>query len=273
MKRLQDRLKSFIGATVLGWSSWAMAQNQTDTLSPVLSAVSNGIPFSIHIAQAGFSLPYGLQSFVVGTDHGKWLLLAGRINGLHGFGLSNNFPPDTQNTTVFVVDPNAQTVATRSLTNASSGLTQAQIDLLSVTGAQSYQSENTLYMTGGYGVDTATTNFTTKPALTAIDVPGLMHWVTTPKIGETAAQYIRTVFDPIFQITGGVMLEEAPQQVLLVFGEDFEGDVTVSSTGTTGPAIRGPGQWQESGFYPPVAAARGTRSQLLPGGPERRPDH
>ena len=47
---------------------------------------------------------------------------------------------NTQNTTVFVVDPDAQTVATRSLTNQESGLTQAQIDLLSVTAAQSYQS-------------------------------------------------------------------------------------------------------------------------------------
>ena len=176
MKRLSVWLRSFVFATALAWTSWVVAQNQTATLSPILS--SNAVPFSIQIEQASFSLPSGLQSYVVGTDGGKWLLLAGRINGLHGFNPNGNFPPNTQNTTVFVVDPNLQTVTTRSLTNQESGLTQAQIDLLSVTAAQSYQSRNTLYLSGGFGVDTSTSNFTTKAALTAIDVPGLIHWVS-----------------------------------------------------------------------------------------------
>jgi len=221
VKRLLVWLRTFVFATALGWTSWAVAENQTGTVSPILS--SNGVPFTIQIEQAGFSLPSGLQSYVLGTNGGKWLLLAGRINGLHGFNPNNNFPADTQNTMVFVVDPNLQTVATRSLTNQQSGLTQAQIDLLSVTAAQSYQSSNTLYITGGYGIDTATSNFTTKAALTAIDVPGLMHWVVNPTNSETAAQYIRQVFDPMFQITGGVMVEVFPQHALLVLGQDFSG--------------------------------------------------
>jgi hypothetical protein len=232
MKKL---FRTFIFAIMAGWSAWASAQNQTTNLTPVIP--SNSVPFSIQI-QAAFLLPSGLQSFVVGTSHGKWLLLAGRINGLHGFGGSNNFPPDTQNTTVFVVDPDGQTVTSRSLLDEASGLTQAQIDLLTVTGAQSYQSGRTLYMCGGYGADTATTNFTTKAALTAIDVPGLIHWVTNPKRGETAAQYIESVFDPMFQVSGGVMVEESEHHALLMFGEDFEGDVNVSATGTYSGQVR-----------------------------------
>src|ERR1035437_5437831 len=222
MKGLSVWLRSFVFATALAWTSWVVAQNQTATLSPILS--SNAVPFSIQIEQASFSLPSGLQSYVVGTDGGKWLLLAGRINGLHGFNPNGNFPPNTQNTTVFVVDPNLQTVTTRSLTNQESGLTQAQIDLLSVTAAQSYQSKNTLYLSGGFGVDTSTTNFTTKDALSAIDVPGLIHWVVNPTNGETAAQYIRQTFDPMFQITGGVMVEASHRHALLVFGQNFNGD-------------------------------------------------
>jgi hypothetical protein len=221
MKRLSAWLRSFIFATALGWTSWVVAQNQTTTVSPILS--SNGVPFSIKIEQAGFSLPSGLQSFVLGTNGGKWLLLAGRINGLHGFNPNNNFPADTQNTTVFVVDPNLQTVATRSLTNQESGLTQPQIDLLSVTASQSYQSGKTLYMMGGFGIDTAMSNFTTKAYLTAINVPGLMHWVTSPSTNETAAQHIRQVYYPMFEITGGVMMEAFPHHALLVFGQDFNG--------------------------------------------------
>lgn len=235
MKKLPVLFRAFIFAIATTWTSFVAAQNQTATVSAVIP--SNSVPFRIQI-QAAFTLPSGLQSFVVGTDRGKWLLLAGRINGLHGFGSNNNFPPDTQNTTVFVVDPRTQTVTTRSLTDAGSGLTPAQIDLLSVTGAQSYQSGKTLYICGGYGVDTGTTSFTTKAAFTGIDIPGLIHWVTNPRNGETAAQYIRSVFNPIFQVSGGVMVERSPHHVLLMFGEDFEGNVTASSTGTYSGQVR-----------------------------------
>ena len=174
----------------------------------------------------------------MGKNGGKWLLLAGRINGLHGFdNTNNNFAADTQNTTVFVVDPNLQTVTTRSLTNQESGLTQAQIDLLSVTAAQSYQSGNILYLSGGYGVDTATTNFTTKAVLTAINVPGLMHWVVNPTNGETVAQYIRQISDPMFQITGGAMVEGFPHHALLVFGQNYSG-ANVFVDGTYSEQVR-----------------------------------
>jgi hypothetical protein len=221
MKRFSVWLGFFVFVMALGWTSRATAQNQTTNLSPILS--SNSVPFSIQIEQANFSLPSGLQSYVLGTHDGKWLLLAGRINGLHGFnGGNNNFPADTQNTTVFVVDPKLQTVTTRALTSTGSGLTSNQIDLLSVTGAQSYQSGNTLYMSGGYGIDSATSNFTTKAVLTAIDVPGLIHWVIKPSKHETAAQHIRQTFDPMFQITGGVMMEASSHNALLMFGQDFE---------------------------------------------------
>ncbi len=235
MKQLSHWLRAFIFTTVAGWTSWAAADNQTATLTPVIP--SNSVPFSVQIQKA-FTLPSGLQSFVVGTYQGKRLLLSGRNNGLHGLNFSNNnFPPDTQNTTVFVVDPVKQTVATRLLTDAHSGLTQAQVDLLSATGSQWCQSGTTLYMCGGYGFDTATTNFTTKAALSAINIPGLMHWVTNPSPGETAAQYLSSVSNAIFQESGGVMMVGSPGNMLLAFGEDFEGAVQFA-TGTYSGQVR-----------------------------------
>ena len=256
-------------------ASSAIAQNQTATVTPIVPF--NGVPFSIDIEQANFSLPSGLQSYVVGTDHGKWLLLAGRINGLHGFNNNdNNFPPDTQNTTVFVVDPKAQTVVTRSLTEEGSGLTQAQIDLLSVTGAQFFQSGQTLYMSGGYGFDTATTNFTTKPCLSAIDVPGLIHWVNHPGRHETAVQYIHQTFDPIFQVTGGVMVESSPHHALLMFGDDFEGPVTPESTATYSGQIlsfairRHATKRTHIGIIHEVPEPATPDTQFFPLGPQRR---
>lgn len=165
-----------IAAIVAGSIATVSAQNQTPGVSPVY--YGRELPYRVTVEQAGFVLPSGLHSFASATFGGRWLMLAGRINGLHGFeNDDNNFPPNQQNTTVFVVDPTVGAVYTRSLTGAGAGLTQAQIDVLSVTSGQSYQIGNTLYMTGGYGVDTAGATFSTKDVLTAIDVPGLMQWV------------------------------------------------------------------------------------------------
>ena len=150
----------------------------------------------------------------------------------------NNFPPRKQNTTVYVVDPARQTVSSKSLADPRSGLTQRQIDLLSVTSPQAYQVGATLYMTGGYGVDTATGQFSTKDALTAIYVPGLMHWVEEVVANETAAQYIRQIFDPIFQVTGGYMTQAPRNLTLLIFGQNFEGFYVPSSSGVYTQQVR-----------------------------------
>ena len=220
-----------------GWTPSALAQNQTPTLSTILPGAS--LPFRVSIDLAGFALPSGIHSGASATFNGKWLLLAGRTNGMHAFNNDqNNFPPKQQNTTVFVVDPVQQTVATRALTDPGSGLTQTQIDSLSVTSPQSYQAGSTLYVAGGYGVDTATGHFSTKSAFTAIDIPGLIHWVTSPGPGETAAQHIRQIFDPIFQITGGYMTRTRTNLTLLIFGQNFQGFYLPSSNGSYSQQVR-----------------------------------
>ena len=93
------------------------------------------------------SLPNGWHSGAVANLDGKCLLIAGRTNGLHGFDNEvgvNNFPPRAQNTVVYVIDFNNERVWQRALTDPSSGLTQEQIDTLSVTSPQYYQSGQTL---------------------------------------------------------------------------------------------------------------------------------
>ncbi len=235
MRTVLLRLGLVVFAAAVGWIPGAFADNQTPTVGPILPGTA--LPFSIQIQQAAFQLPSGLQSYAVGTSDGKWLLVTGRINGLHGFGSNGDFPPDTQNTTAFVVDPYLGAVATRSLSDPGSGLTQAEVDLLSVTAAQSCQSGHTLYVAGGYGIDTSTGTLGTKDALTAIDVPGLIHWVIDPSAGETAAQHIRQTFDPVVQITGGFMVEATHHHMLLGFGQNFTGG-GITSDGTYSEEIR-----------------------------------
>ena len=217
--------KRFIFSSLMGVAALAYADpsiNQTDEITPVI--VNGSLPFQVQVDQAGFSLPNGIHSFATGFHNGMFLFITGRTNGMHGFNDdTHNFPPAAQNTVIYVVDPINQIVYTRSMNDASSGLNQTQIDSLSVTSPQSYQRKDTLYITGGYGVDTATGEFSTKPYLTAIDVPGLMHWVIDPKPYETAQQYIRQISNSAFQVTGGVMTQIGDHPTLLIFGQNFSG--------------------------------------------------
>lgn len=217
-------------------TSSSASPNQTDTVSPVLPG--SGLPFRVVIERANFQLPVGFHSGVIGVHKGLWVFIAGRINGLHGFGPSNNFPADAQNTSIYVVNPATGVVSSRPLTDPYSGLNQQQIDTLSVTSPQGYQEANTLYMTGGYGVDTATGTFGTKPVLTAIYLPGIIDWVTKPaNKSNTVAKNIRQLYNPIFQITGGKM-SKLGNVMQLVFGQNFDGDYTDSSNGNYSQQVR-----------------------------------
>lgn len=211
--------------------------NQTVDLTPVL--VDTPLPFTITIESAGFELPQGIQSAAAAQCGHEYLFIAGRSNGLHGFDNdNNNFPPNQQNSTVFVINPRTKTVNTRSLYDPLSGLTQQQIDSLSVTSPQFYQRCNTLYITGGYGVDTSSGNFSTKDTLSAVDVPGLIHWVKHPECHSRASQYIRQISNPVFQVTGGQMYQFGKSPTLLIFGQNYNGFMNPSFDGDYTQQIR-----------------------------------
>lgn len=220
------------------FTSLSYGDNQTVEISPIAS--SDNLPFQIRLETADFSLPVGLQTYAYGFHKNKWLLISGRINGLHHFSNTNdNFPPNKQNTAVFVIDFDKKKVYSRSLLDKHSDLTQEEVDTLSVTAAEYVQSSSTLYLVGGYGVDTDTGNFSTKSTLTAIDIEGLIHWVCHPSKGETAKEHIRQTSHPILQVTGGALEQTNPHSpFLLIFGQNFSGFYLDSSNGTYTNQVR-----------------------------------
>jgi hypothetical protein len=222
-------------ATIISANSYGDNPNQTPDVSPIFP--QGEVPFTLQINQAAFSLPNGIHSGAVAIYEGKWLLIAGRTNGLHGFNNTGNFPPSAQNTVIYVVDPINEIVYSRDLNDPLSGLTQAQIDTLSVTSPQSYQKGDTLYITGGYGLNTATAEFMTFPVLTGINIPKLIHWVVNPVPNEIAAPSFRQTSNPVFQVTGGDMfLSEGV--TLLIMGQNFTGEYTPSSDGDYTEQVR-----------------------------------
>lgn len=209
-------------------------QNQTETLSPVYP--ENALPFTLQIDVASFSLPAGIQSYASAIHKGKWLLLAGRTNGLHGFAnVGNNFPPLFQNTVVYVIDPKTGASWQKSL--AGSGLSQEEIDTLSVTASEYFQKDNILYVAGGYGINTATGQMETKSTLTAINIDRMIRWVTKGK--PSVKHAIRQVSNPFLQVTGGFLFQANDHEpMLLMLGQNFTGLYQGTSNGQYTMQIR-----------------------------------
>ncbi len=215
-----------------------LSGNQTDALSPIHSPDS--LPFTLDIELSSIEIPGGVQSGAFAIYNNKILYIGGRTNGLHGFNADNdNFPPLLQNTNVYVIDLETNKVYVKSLSDESSGLNQSEIDSLSTTAPEYHQSDKTLYFVGGYGVDTATGEFSTKPILSSINIPGLTNWVQNPNTKKSAKQYIRQISNPIFQVTGGALYRATSHSpFLLVFGQDFEGFYTAGSNGVYTEQVR-----------------------------------
>lgn len=227
-------MKQLLKIVFLLTMGFLWGDNQTPTTTPVLPEA--GLPFTIEIEEASFALPTGLQAYARATYNNKWVLLAGRTNGLHGFAsVGNNFPPQYQNTTVYVVDPAKGITHSRSLVG--SGLTQDEIDILSVVAPQSCQNGSSLYIVGGYGINTTSGLMETKNTLTQIDLKKLVSWVETgaPSIKKA----IQMATHEYLRVTGGALFRNTDHDpFLLIVGQNFAGLYTSGSNGIYTDQIR-----------------------------------
>ncbi len=223
-------------AVVWFWAiATANADNQTADVSPIQLG---GVPYALNVQTYNFGsadLPT-LHSFAAGEFDGKWVLIAGRTNGLHGFGSSSplNFPPSAQNHDVWVIDPVTKQSWHRSL-DTDSTLSAQTISELTPTNTEFAQLGDRLYMVGGYGARGTGSGFTTQNALTAIDLPGMVDWVMTGN--GTASSHLRQVHDPMFQVTGGA-LYPLNGHMQLVFGQNFLGGYTPATEGAYSQQVR-----------------------------------
>lgn len=212
-----------------------LADNQTPDVSTVYPETP--LPYSLQIDSASFNLPSGIQAYASAIYKEKWVLIAGRTNGLHDFSnVGNNFPPNFQNTTIYVVDPESGSATSRDLT-AGSGLSQDVIDCLSVTASQSFQNGRALYIVGGYGINTGTGEMETKSTLTAINLKELIHWVEGKKSSLT--KVVRQTSHPLLQVTGGFLFQNSSHDpFLLMLGQNFIGLYKDDSNGIYTQQIR-----------------------------------
>ncbi len=173
----------------------------------------------------------GLQSYAYGQHEGKWLIIGGRIDGLHRRQPFASFAQSGNNKQLIVIDPVNLQKWTVPLTSLSIGLQEQ----LSSTNLQFHQEGNYLYITGGYGYSTSLDDHTTYGKLTAINVPNTINAIVN---AASFTSFFRQISDTNFAVTGG-HLKKIEDTYYLVGGQKFIGRYN-----PMGPD-HGPGFFQE----------------------------
>ncbi len=181
-----------------------------------LSAFAQNAPFNIYIEPMTIAELGGLQAFAFGQHNGKWLIVGGRLDGLHRRQPFAAFDIAGNNNQIIVVDPVTQQKWTAPITSLSVSLREH----LSSTNMEFHQAGNYLYLIGGYGYHTATASRKTFDNLTAIDVPSTIEAVIA---GTSLTNHFRQISDAQFAVTGG-HLNKINNTFYLIGGNKFDGN-------------------------------------------------
>jgi hypothetical protein len=180
-----------------------------------LNAFGQSNPFNIAIEPISISELGGLQSFAFGQADGKWLLIGGRLDGLHRRQPWAAFDIAGHNNQLIVVDP----VALQKWSAPLSSLPSLVQEHLSSTNMNFYQDADFLYIIGGYGYSATQGDHITFPYLTAIKVSDVISAVIS---GTSLTGYFRQISDTKFQVTGG-RLKKINTIYHLLGGQKFMG--------------------------------------------------
>lgn len=181
-----------------------------------LSVFSQTTPFNIYLEPMNISGLGGLQAFAFGQHNGKWLLVGGRLDGLHRRQPFAAFDIAGNNNQLIVIDPVTQQKWTAPIASLSVALQEQ----LSSTNMEFHQEENYLYIIGGYGYNTASAARKTFDNLTAIDVPAVINAVIN---ATSFTSYFRQISDVQFAVTGG-HLKKINNTFYLIGGNKFDGN-------------------------------------------------
>lgn len=172
--------------------------------------------FTVDIVPMTIPTVPGVHSYSWGvTDDFKWVILGGRVDGLHQRQPFASFLEQDNNKFVFVIDPVNEQFWQADLSVLSASL----FEQLQSTNQQFQQRDSMLYITGGYGYSTTAADHITHPYLTAVSLNELADAVVN---GNSITPYFRQTYDLNFKVTGG-QLSYLDSVFYLVGGNLFDG--------------------------------------------------
>jgi Secretion system C-terminal sorting domain len=148
-------------------------------------------------------------------DQGRWLIVGGRIDGLHQRQPFAAFLEADNNKFAFVIDPINEQSWSADLSVLNAGL----FEQLQSTNQEFYQRDTTLYVFGGYGFSATSSGHITYPNITAIDINGLTQAIVD---NASVTPYFRQITDTRMKVTGG-QIGYLDSMFYLVGGQLFDG--------------------------------------------------
>ena len=173
------------------------------------------VPFNVELESITIANLGGVQAFSFGQHNGKWLIVGGRLDGLHQRQPFAAFDVAGHNNQLLVIDPETKQKWSAPLTSLPTGVQEQ----LSSTNMEFFQEGDYLYCLGGYGFSATQNDHTTYPNLTAIKVSDVINAV----INNTSfTSFFRQITDSKFQVTGGI-LKKIGYSYYLLGGQKFLG--------------------------------------------------
>jgi hypothetical protein len=176
---------------------------------------SQTVPFSISLEALNITGVGGLQAYAFGKYNGKWLIIGGRLDGLHRRQPFAAFDVAGHNNQLIVIDPIAQQKWSAPLSSLPIGLQEQ----LSSTNMEFHQEGDYLYLIGGYGYSNTAADHITYPNLSAVKVPEVINAVIN---GTSLTSNFRQITDTMFAVTGGY-LNKIYNTYYLTGGQKFIG--------------------------------------------------
>ncbi len=173
--------------------------------------------FHYSVTLEPYSIPDldGIHSYAHGQHAGKWVIIGGRLDGIHARQPFNAFPASQNNTNIQVVDPITATVWSTPLNSLPTGLREQ----LQSTNMQFYQDGDLLIIIGGYAYSSSEGDHITFPNLTTVNVPSLIDDIIN---GNAIDGNFQQITDDVFAVTGGY-LGKIGEEFYLVGGHRFDG--------------------------------------------------
>jgi hypothetical protein len=173
------------------------------------------LPFEIELDTMNIFQLGGIQSYALGQSDGKWLIVGGRLDGLHKRQPFASFDPAGNNNNLIVIDPAMKQKWSAPLSSLPTNIQEQ----LSSTNMEFYQSGDILYCIGGYGYSATANDHTTYPYLTAIDVPKTIQSIIN---GTNFTSNFKQIQNSKMQVTGG-KLKKVNDRYYLLGGQKFLG--------------------------------------------------
>lgn len=155
--------------------------------------------YTVHLKPRKLPEMMGIQSFAFGQHDGKWVIIGGRLDGLHRRQPFAAFDSIGHNNRIIVIDPVREKVWKASV----DALPDALKNQLKATNTCFVQEGERLYIAGGYGIEKSENDHRTFPFLTEVALPDL---ITAVQNGNLPKELFRQQEDTLFAVTGGQLM-------------------------------------------------------------------